>query len=1843
MHVKRSPLGLALALALAVSSLQAQGQPGASLQRYLQAPQADVAAVDALLRQSTLAGTTPAQLLTQLQGAATGGDTRASARARFAQAWLEWRQGDRQRAVQELSAGPIAADDVGSLRLLAALHDAGGELAEARRAYDQAIAASQGQTRWNLQVRRALVDEDPVSAVQALGHAVPEHAARLGVLLAMLGRSDLALAAPVTGKPPLLAALQRAVWALDGGQPQAARSEAWQAFQLADEVGDQRYALALWMESWREAGALDQAVTFLRSQKPQPELQQALVDALLERGRFDEAITLVRASSTPALRQRLLGILELAGRRDEVAGEYRRQIAAAPHALAGYVGLAAQELADGRPEQALQVFERLFRANPGNASLLLPAARQMASMGLQEQALALLQAAGNGAELRTAVALFEFDGRAARGDDAGARQVLDRLHAVLPAGSPSQAEVADGYERLQQPHAALDVLVAMERARTQPLDYDLRVRIANLAGAAGEPRQALERWQALWKEARLPARRAFLERQIVKVARELNALEPMAAALEQQQARRQLSAEGVDLLVALSLAMNAPQRAQAAVARHAQATGASQVTALMQMGGLYARLGDNERVDDVLRQLVQRDPANAGIYLRKLAVNNARHPRTGPDGEPLDDRVRLAELQDLLRQLQRSEPGNETSGQYAAGLYAMAGLDDAAVGAYERAVALSPDDLDSLLQLAELRKRQQRVGEAVAMLQAATLADESQRRFVQLADGLSGVVAIAPDERVRRGDARANLGPLVNGWLQRQLLGRLAIDADDYPLQAVLADLGQTIADFPLQRRAYDNSLAGAGEQRALILRQLVTLVSGGNGLDGAAGPSIGDNARKVRYGRRLLALQREFPPDFYADLGRSLLASGDALGAERAFAAMSDIGGLVNVAQVKGDIYAQQGMAEQALINYGQALARDQDNLELLQKTAIVLEQRGQDAQANHWYWHGLRSLVLRQPLLDNGLVNDVALDTARYRPALLEGLLLTWDEASPVSQNAWRDLQALFRQTLEQSAGASQPWSKQPRLADLLAMVQRVGMFRGDGAAVNAAEEAVLTRFGDDKAALAAVQVPRLRSGRAPAVAAPGTGDWVRNGLAEQAAVTSNAALALALAAASGDEQRIHTLMADAVAAEARWQALDARQAQTDPGPDTVYVLLEQGMAYLTREQFLQWVYAPIDASPIREAVLFNLYRGAAEQYATLEKTVGRRLLPDDVLMRLLVEQGNRPLPFLVSKRMGMAELGDALVGRFDTEGRLSLLERFSADSAAGKGHSMLQPMLAQDLLRRPLSAAQRERLARALASMIDHPMDFEQGSAAFAVSPLLVLDLDRGNQAVLLQAAERIARLYPDGAHFPSLLKAWFDGDRVTALAELQALHEAMGEMAGNTVAQVIGRYFPEQRQARIDAFLAAPTADSATATAFYREFVADAGFGEQATPPAVRQRYLEKLVAVDPDNETYAASLLDLLEQKGDTAAFRDRLAAYVEAHPQQTTAAVTLQFELRMAGQDQKEAAVSAQSGVSLDDVPAVLALVNKARAPTRQAYSPDFNRLLTGAYERFQSEQPQAPLSKAVAAQMRAASEGRVNGASLQALAKARREAPDTVPGVLRATWRSAPPGPRQALLSQPFDSDGNVKDSPASTVTDGIDLLRTLAAEPAVARELDLYLRAMTDNERPRNQALYDLLAAGLMEGGQAPARIQALRTALGAGEIDAHHAQLLATLLVQSRQGLQPSELQALTALLQRMPLMAPLQRGRLAAVYALSADSSTAELLMQAATLQLLHRTAHGTEENDVWLQPQQGLETLALWLGDWPDRAAARRCWAWMQARIEAEGSRPEVGIKDFKRPAWLERP
>ncbi|MCD7099520.1 hypothetical protein [Stenotrophomonas sp. MMGLT7] len=1863
-------LALALALALALGSGHglAAAADDAALARLLNGSRLDVAATDRIYRHALLSDAGVDGLYRRLdaisQSDAASGER---AMALLARAYMQWRQGDGAQALAAVEQALALAHGVDACLLKARLLDARGDTAAAADWYRQALAGSQDPAEQELlRLRLALLDgSDPAAALSALARQRPQpYRNRAAVVLALLGQPQQALAlyqVDAQAGDAYAQQVRAAGWAIAAGQHAVAREYAWAAFGHAGNAIDQRYALALLMESYRSEGTLAAAIGFLQAQPPRPELEQATVDALLELQRYDAAIALVRGSRNPELRQRLPGILELAGRRQDLAAEYRQLIAQQPHRLEWYGGLAALYMAEGDEAQALAVYRQAFAGNRGRTGVLVAAARQMAAMGLQEQALELLGSAGDAPSLAIETGFFRFDTLLAQGQDAQAAQALRELQRRVAADDPLLVEIADGYERLQQPQQALEVLLGLERHRRQALDYDLQVRIADLALKTGRAEQSLARWRILWAQARLPARRSYLERQIVKVARSLGRLDELADGLEAQLARGEVQRSGLDLLVAVALAQDDRARAEAAVTRYAGAGSADRVQGLQQLADLYARLGDAPRFEQTLRRLVQADPENAELYLRRLALSTLRQsPRSAVD-EP--ESVQVQRVEQLLAGLQPGAGHDSVEdNRFAAGVYAMAGLDDQAIAGYRRALALAPDDADSLLQVADLLGRRQRGGEAATMLQYVADSAAEQKTFALAIDALAGVFAAEP-VNPRRGDDRAQSAGRVLGWAQRRVMERIVSGGDDYPLYALLADLGQQQADFGLQLRAYDNSLALAGEQRPLILRQLVTLASGST--DAGAGPAIGDNRRKLVYGRRLIALKRQFPPDFYADLGRSLLAEGDQLGAERAFAAMTDIGGLVDIAQVKGDAYAGEGYVDQALVNYSQALARDQDNLGLVLKTSILLEQRGQPAQANHWYWHALRMLVLRQPLQDNGLVIDGGLDAQRYYPSLLEGLLLTWPDSVAAQRQVLDPLQQMFDQAMAQAgtdggehdlpSDADAILARHLRLQLILSMSRRIAEYRQDFAQVDAFEAAVSARFGNDPQQRADTAYYRQLTGRAEPAPAAST-DWVTQGLAAQAGIggqASNVGLALAVAAASEDGAQVGALIEAALAAEAEWKNAHGRDPQAaDPGPDTLYLLIVQGMNRLPRGMFLELLFKPLDASPFRDEVLFNLYRGAPGSYRQLERLVGAPLLQDDTLIQLLVERGNDPLPYLADRHArGGADGGgpEELTARFGADRQITLYERFGARAAEGKGRSALQHTLVLQLLKQPLDARQQARLAQALDRDMDSPSEGQDGSAAFFLDNLLVLDCDPGNRQLLVAAARRLGRRYRDAAHLEDFLAGYFAGDREAAYRQLLALYADTGDAGGNYAAPIIRRFFPEQRQRRAERFLAAAAPSDAEIAEFHREFVVasaeDPGKPDQAT----LVRYYQKLVEVAPDNAAFQAGLLDLRLRQRDYPAFNRQLQAYVARNPGDREAATLLALGYRLQGQPQQALEVQQASGVDVDAAAWMVQMLNKANAP-RQGAEPDFGRLFLQVYGDYEAARPDAAVVQAVAAQRRIDRQRADGGIELQPLAESFAAAPDGAAAVLRGLWRNASEEERRKLLDTRFDlhgrpqaddDGGQVPPRDEARPAGGEDLLAAMAASPAVGREYEAYLRGLPPQQRQRQQRLYALLAQSLQDQGQAQPRMAQLLGELAARTIGGHDLQLLATLAVRSRTPLDGGQLQALVARLRQMPMLSPDQRALYAQLFAAAGDDGTAAQLLDAAVLQVLYPDASGSPGYDPGLRPQATIAGIIDSLGQWRDRAAARRVHARLLRRIDQERASSRVRLPDLPAPAWLD--
>jgi predicted Zn-dependent protease len=808
----------------------------------------------------------------------------------------------------------------------------------------------------------------------------------------------------------------------------------------------------------------------------------------------------------------------------------------------------------------------------------------------------------------------------AQGKDAQVQANLEILRKTLPAASPQRVTLADIYEALGRKDQALAVLRDLEKA-DPTLDYDQKVHIATLAGEAGQLDEALERWRTLWRQAALPARKIYLAKQVVRLARQGNRLDALAGEFEATLANGKVGQDELGLLIELRIAQNNRDDAVRDVERFAAGKGLDDTAKLKQLVAVYLRLKAYNDVEATLHRLVSADPKNADLYLRQLTLNAVRFPREGEKSEQ-----RAARVNALLDALNKASGFDRPQAlQFAAAIYAEAGFSQRATDSYRRAQAMQPGNLDTLGQLTDLMRKQGQQAQAAALLQYRALHAATPGDLVATINSLmTALTGGSADGRPMPGLAALRQADLA--WARRLVIERLASEGEDARLYAVLADLGQAQGDFALQMRAYGTSLAMAGDQRPAVLRFLITLASGASaGGDGNAGPALGDVPAKLAYGRRLIALRREYPPEVYTDLARSLLAVGDMPGAESAFAMMGDISGLVNVDQLKGETYAGQGFAPQALLNYDRALLHDQGNDDLVVKTSILREQLGQDQTASLWYWRSLLALLRAQPDRRPDVQTDTAIDVQQYVPTLTEGLLLTWpaDHAEAAAR------METLRQMVDQSltgvpAKAGQRLSDFPRLDLTVDLARRVAARTGDRAFMAGVGRALDTRFADDAAARAEADLLRDAMGWGDERAGAA---WVADGLRRQAGDEANTELLQSLAFAGQDDAPLRAAMERAMAAYAAYDKAVADGQIRASGGEELLALMVKAADRLTPERFRSLILQPLDAAPFREDLFFDIYRSAGSTYARLVTLAGHPLLGEDRLIDLLVTRGGCP----------------------------------------------------------------------------------------------------------------------------------------------------------------------------------------------------------------------------------------------------------------------------------------------------------------------------------------------------------------------------------------------------------------------------------------------------------------------------------------------------------------------------------------------------------------------------------------------------------------------------------------
>ncbi len=1823
-----------------VAGAQAATERGTvpSIASLLAAPRLDEAAVRALYRQATLRGTVPA-LDAQLLAAAGRSDTppRKRALAYLVRSLLAWQDGRITDAETAAQAAVALAPGFDTWLTHARLLDAMGRPARAAPLFAQAAAAAgDPDERTALRLRAAIAadDHDTESIAALAAEAAPGSRRGIAGLLNLLGKPAEALAIyrPVAGGDPAFPAqLRMAQWAIAAGDRAAATNAAWAAYGAGATVTDRRYALALLAEAYRSAGDLPGLLTFLGTRSGS-DVAQLRLDTLVELGRFDDALALVRGGGDPALRAQLPGLLDLAGRRDALIAEYDRLIAREPAVLRWYDALAMLHLSVGERDQALAVFRRLFAANPRDLGLLTDAARRMIAMGLTEPALEMIGRsgagrAGNDPARANAIRFFQFESEVAQGRTDAAIAVLADLDRGLPRRDPQRIAVADGYERLARDADALRVLAALEAAGF-PLDFDEQVHVALLERGQGKGEAALARLRALWFTTSLPAQRSFLEMQILADARKLGRLDGVAR--EVQAAVAAGDDRGIELLVALRLARNDNAGARSAVDAFAAAPGSARSDALKRLAALYQRLGDTARYRATLTRLVGVDPAHAETYLQQLVRDAAERPAHGPQ-----QAVSTAELDALLARLNAVRAGRPVGGQaearrFSAGVYAVAGQTDRSIALYREAVAAAPADQDATLGLVNLLNANGRRAQAIAMLQYRAEFATAPGDQAQALEALAGILAATSGGAEPEQSPQYALTRL--SWARRLLYWRLARSNGDGSLYDQLADVSEQIGDTQIQRRAREAALTVEGTQRAASLRQLIALASGaGEGGGGA----VGNNDAKALYGRRLTALRQSYPADVYTELAAAMLVQHDLAGAARAFALIEEIPGLVNVDALKGDAYLAAGYLPQALAGYSRGLLRDRGDKGLVLKTAILQEQAGDPAMARSLYWTSLRDALLRLPVLRSA---DVAVQAPAITPfddSVLEGMLFVW----PTDAAAQREIAGTIDRMTRDALPLQASWRDATRLRRLLDVARRLAASGRDSTALAAVTPILDARFAGDAAYLrdraaflnltAEPRGPSAPASSSSSSSSASDRDWIAGALGVQARDGENAELRLALALERGDDAELARLFAAAAQQEvAIRRSLTATDYVYESPLNAMLMMAAKGMS---AAQVQGVVLAPLDAAGVREDALFNLLRTAPDRLAALERTAGSPLLSNERAMVLIRTRLSDPVPRRATlRRRGGTPVNvmDGIVSRFSPDEQVALYTGLVEDQQRTGRASVLTPMLEQRLLRQPLSADMQARMTIAIRKA----MAAEVLMVTLARQIFSLIDVPAANRPVVIAAAHAFAERYPSEQAVPDAIEAEFRGDHAAALEALLRRYDAAApeERSDSYVPSAVTGFLAQERRRQAEAFLADPDPSPAQRALFYRRYV-QTGASAFGGTEADQRRYLERLVTLDPDNATYLAGLTRVLWNGGGRAGVAARLGGFVAAHPEERDAASVLQLILLLNGQTDAATAVAKRAGVDVNDPDYLIDLLARVQAGRDSGNALTFAAIFGVVYEVARQEKPTLEGIAAVNARRRQ-DRTAVQPADADLLTPVTREAsnPAKVPMAMRGVWRWSAADPnapadtasaqRGALLQRLIVVADAAATAPASSPPTGdAAIAAVLTGSPDIAAELDRETRLLDPFVRQRQQSLYDLVAAGLVRQGLADQRIDALLVKLADGSIDGHDLHLFATLAVARRRVLDPVQLAQVRAAIDRLPAMTPQRRITWSRLFAAAGDYAAAQALLEAAAMQILYVDAADLGSG----APLSTFDPVVDALRGWTDKAAAAAAHAALAARIERE--------------------
>lgn len=1043
-------------------------------------------------------------------------DKAPKGRAERLAGYIAWRLGDLDGALARFaSLSDQNTSDLDAQLVQARLLDASGKAKEALAAYGEIVDGENGaalteESATRLRLRMALMamesgGEDEKDALTKFASEEGRPVAlrnRCATVLALLGRpGDAADLYVVTGEAPegaelserkraLKAAangeLRVAEWALRAEDFERAQGAAWRAVHRSSVARERRYGLTLLAEAHRGDSSLPKLLERFSAERAglPSEARRAWIELLRETGSTDEAIAMTQGEQAADFsreeRRRLLEMYREAGRADEMVKVYREWIAEEPEELVWRSGLSRHFLEDGDRAAAAAVWEEWFEREAGpDRARPLEAADELESLGLDDLAIRAGELAVEAGHEPEAAFLFMYDLHRDRGHLDLARVALDRLDAYADPGSPARMPLSDCMERLGDLDAAVRILENVRAARgAGRAGEDLEMRLAWLYSEVGDEDKALELWKDLWTRVKSIARRRFVEDRLMTVASRLGVLADIAVDLEKKLFAGEADQKDSGLLVRLYTKVGDAVSAAEVIDEFLRRSGGTELEGLTEKARIYLACNDYYHYEKAVAQLVDLDPEGRPDYYRQLAMSQLER------GKPDQARTTLMNLQDL-------PGGDDSSAEFEAGVLALSGMRDEAIGAYRRGLAAHPERIDSYLLMANLLKEIRETDTAVGMFQHLAETAERDDLFTIAIDGLLNMLVDAPPR------------PKMTEWARRITLERLAATEDRPYLYQLLADLADETKDNKGQLAALENSLASAGPRRSSILRELMDLSKPARSSFGSPGRD-GNRPQQLAFGRRLVGLGELVPPDVYLDLGDAFLEEGDEASAARTFDLTREFpDGELYQAQA-AERFEKAGFMDRALDRYQAVLAASPTDVKLLAKVGELTESLGDDAAALGMYRRAYDILLSRKTVFEGAKEDDedrrpsFSRNVDEYDQSIervIQGLLAALpDDASvkvflageraameaelPGALAAAAAQAAKAEDGDSEEAGAS--LARHPRLAARAEIVRRVAFAAGHPEEAEAMDRWAMASFPGDDSLMEAAVGARVQWGR-------------------------------------------------------------------------------------------------------------------------------------------------------------------------------------------------------------------------------------------------------------------------------------------------------------------------------------------------------------------------------------------------------------------------------------------------------------------------------------------------------------------------------------------------------------------------------------------------------------------------------------------------------------------------------------------------------------------------------------------------------------------------------------------